>query len=57
MYLYVLLELESLSLLLGAIGLSMALTAVLYVTRNVDRYREEEQHVSASNEVVSKADL
>lgn len=35
-YLYVLLELENFSLLCGAIGLFIALSVVLYVTRNID---------------------
>lgn len=37
-YLYVLLQLESLSLVSGAIGLFVALAAVMYATRNVDWY-------------------
>ncbi len=37
-YLYVLLQLESLSLVSGAIGLFAALAAVMYATRNVDWY-------------------
>jgi inner membrane protein len=41
-YLYILLQLENLSLLFGAIGLFIALTAVLYVTRNIDWYGERE---------------
>ena len=40
-YLYVLLQLEGASLLLGAIGLFIALSAVLYVTRNINWYSEE----------------
>lgn len=37
-YLYTLLQLESLSLVSGAIGLFVALAAVMYATRNVDWY-------------------
>jgi inner membrane protein len=40
-YLYILLQLENLSLLFGAIGLFVALTVVLYTTRNVNWYSEE----------------
>lgn len=39
-YLYILLELENFSLLVGSIGLFVALTVVLYVTRNIDWYGE-----------------
>jgi inner membrane protein len=44
-YLYILLELENLSLLFGAIGLFVALSVVLYITRNVDWYTEEAQQL------------
>lgn len=37
-YLYILLQLESLSLVSGAVGLFVALAAVMYATRNVDWY-------------------
>lgn len=40
-YLYVLLQMESLSLLSGAIGLFIALSIVLYVTRNINWYQQE----------------
>lgn len=40
-YLYILLELEDLSLLIGAIGLFIAMTIVFYTTRNVDWYGKE----------------
>lgn len=40
-YLYVLLQLEDASLLLGSIGLFIALSAVLFVTRNINWYSEE----------------
>lgn len=41
-YLYILLQLENLSLLFGAIGLFIVLTVVMYVTRNIDWYSEKE---------------
>ncbi len=40
-YLYVLLQLEFLSLLCGAIGLFIALSIVLYTTRNINWYQQE----------------
>lgn len=39
-YLYVLLQLEDLSLLFGAIGLFLVLAIIMYVTRNIDWYNE-----------------
>ncbi len=39
-YLYVLLHLEDMSLLFGAIGLFIALTVVLYTTRNIDWHNQ-----------------
>ncbi len=39
-YLYILLQLENLSLLIGAIGLFIAMTVVLYSIRNIDWYAE-----------------
>lgn len=41
-YLYVLLQLDKLSLLFGSLGLFIALTAVMYVTRDIDWYSERE---------------
>lgn len=41
-YLYVLLQLDNFSLLFGAIGLFIALTVVLYATRNIDWYGSSE---------------
>lgn len=41
-YLYVLLQLDNFSLLFGAIGLFIALTVVLYATRNIDWYGNNE---------------
>lgn len=41
-YLYVLLQLENFSLLLGAIGLFIALSVVMYVTRKIDWYNRSE---------------
>lgn len=41
-YLYILLQLENLSLLFGAIGLFIVLTVVMYVTRNIDWYSDRE---------------
>lgn len=40
-YLYILLQLEDLSLLFGAIGLFVVLGAIMFVTRNIDWYNEE----------------
>lgn len=40
-YLYILLQLEDLSLLFGAIGLFIVLAIVMYVTRNIDWYGEQ----------------
>lgn len=40
-YLYVLLQLEDLSLLFGAIGLFIVLAVMMYVTRNIDWYNEQ----------------
>jgi inner membrane protein len=40
-YLYVLLQLEDLSLLFGSIGLLVVLTVIMYVTRNIDWYNEQ----------------
>jgi inner membrane protein len=42
-YLYVLLQLENYSLLCGAIGLFLALSVVLYTTRNINWYSEEKK--------------
>lgn len=39
-YLYILLRLEDLSLLFGALGLLVALGAIMYVTRQIDWYNE-----------------
>lgn len=39
-YLYVLLQLEDMSLLFGAIGLFIVLAVIMYVTRNIDWYSE-----------------
>lgn len=39
-YLYILLQLENLSLLIGSIGLFIAMTVVLYSVRNIDWYAE-----------------
>jgi len=54
-YLYILLELENLSLLFGAIGLFAALTVVLYITRNVDWYTEEAQQLGTTGSASSPA--
>jgi inner membrane protein len=40
-YLYVLLQLEDLSLLFGSIGLFVVLMVMMYVTRNIDWYNEQ----------------
>lgn len=40
-YLYTLLQLEDLSLLFGSIGLFVVLSAIMFVTRNIDWYNEE----------------
>jgi inner membrane protein len=40
-YLYVLLQLEDLSLLFGSIGLFVVLALIMYVTRNIDWYNEQ----------------
>lgn len=40
-YLYVLLQLEDLSLLFGSIGLFLVLIIMMYVTRNIDWYNEQ----------------
>jgi len=40
-YLYVLLQLEDLALLFGAVGLFVALSVVLFLTRNINWYNEE----------------
>lgn len=40
-YLYVLLQLEDMSLLFGAIGLFIVLAVIMYVTRNIDWYSEQ----------------
>jgi inner membrane protein len=40
-YLYVLLQLEDLSLLFGTIGLFVVLGVLMYVTRNIDWYNEQ----------------
>ncbi len=40
-YLYVLLQLEELSLLFGAIGLFVVLVVMMYITRNIDWYNEQ----------------
>ena len=40
-YLYVLLQLEELSLLFGAIGLFVVLAVMMYITRNIDWYNEQ----------------
>lgn len=41
-YLYVLLQLEDASLLFGTIGLFLVLSIIMYVTRNIDWYNEQE---------------
>jgi inner membrane protein len=40
-YLYVLLQLEDMSLLFGAVGLFIVLAVMMYVTRNIDWYSEQ----------------
>jgi inner membrane protein len=40
-YLYILLQLEDLSLLFGTIGLFIVLAVIMYVTRNIDWYSEQ----------------
>ena len=40
-YLYVLLQLEDLSLLCGTIGLFIFLVAIMYLTRNIDWYKDQ----------------
>ena len=40
-YLYVLLQLEDLSLLFGALGLFAILGAIMYITRNIDWYNPQ----------------
>ncbi len=40
-YLYILLQLEDLSLLFGTIGLFIVLTAIMFITRHIDWYGEE----------------
>ena len=40
-YLYILLQLEDLSLLFGTIGLFIVLATMMYVTRNIDWYTED----------------
>lgn len=40
-YLYVLLQLEDLSLLFGAIGMLVILAVTMYITRNIDWYNEQ----------------
>lgn len=52
-YLYMILQLENMSLLFGAVGLFIALAIVMFALRNVDWYKKSE--VSATdNEDVSK---
>jgi inner membrane protein len=40
-YLYVLLQLEDMSLLFGTIGLFVVLALIMYITRNIDWYKEQ----------------
>ncbi len=40
-YLYILLQLEDLSLLCGTIGLFIFLVAIMYLTRNIDWYKDQ----------------
>lgn len=42
-YLYIMLQLEDMSLLIGAIGLFVALAAIMYASRKVDWYKKKEE--------------
>lgn len=42
-YLYIMLQLEDMSLLIGAIGLFVALAAIMYASREVDWYKKKEE--------------
>ncbi|MDU1891599.1 MAG: cell envelope integrity protein CreD [Dysgonomonas sp.] len=53
-YLYIILQLESLSLLFGAIGLFIALAIVMYVLRKVEWYKKKDEEGSSEND---KSDL
>lgn len=44
MYLYIMLQLEDMALLIGAIGLFAALAAIMYATRKVDWYKNKEEN-------------
>lgn len=48
-YLYIMLQLEGMSLLIGAIGLFVALAAVMYTTRKIDWYKPKEENTSQSS--------
>lgn len=54
-YLYILLQLENLSLLVGAIGLFIALTIVLYTTRNTNWYGKDARSIAQPSEVEREA--
>ncbi len=43
-YLYIMLQLEDMALLIGAIGLFAALAAIMYATRKVDWYKSKEEN-------------
>lgn len=51
-YLYIILQQESLSLLFGAIGLFVALATVMFVLRKVNWYKNEENIVDGEAEVI-----
>ncbi|MDR2081171.1 MAG: cell envelope integrity protein CreD [Campylobacteraceae bacterium] len=48
-YLYMLLQLQDMALLYGSIGLFIALAVIMFMTRNVNWYKEEQQEKKGDN--------
>ena len=44
-YLYIVLQLEDYALLMGSIGLFVVLTTVMYITRKIDWYSLDKDHI------------
>lgn len=48
-YLYVILQLEDLSLLIGAVGLFIALAAIMYASRKIDWYKDADENKNVND--------
>jgi len=56
-YLYIVIQQENMALLLGSIGLFMVLATVMYASRKIDWYNQDEEEENSHNHVSDKNDM